>query len=178
MNPPTFRGMGKAAPILVALVGGCHLPTARLNAPPQGEAPARTSSIAPFYAYMTDQALMQDRSIGDLHFVAGTTELSGAGCARLARYAELLATRGGTIYYDTTISDPDLVGARVQTAKRYLAEAVPSAAEIEVAVGLSRGRGMDSKEALARRKTMLEPPEKLQVGAQAGTAAGAGASGS
>jgi hypothetical protein len=128
----------------------------RLNAPPQGAGRAHPK-WAQLYVYHNDQGMMADRCICDIHFVPHTPDLSGAGVVRLERYAELLAMTGGTLNYDTAIQDTGLVDARVQVAKDFLAEAMPSTQEIDVVVGLAGGRGLTAQEAIEGRDVAQQP---------------------
>jgi hypothetical protein len=133
---------------------GCAGPAERLNAPPQGDSLTRHREMQQFYVYKTDQAMMQDRSIADIHFIPHAAELSGLGQVRLSRYAELYAAHGGTIYYDTALADDQLIEARIAAAKAFLAKAAPGEPGIEVALGMPGGPGMESTEALRRREAM------------------------
>lgn len=132
---------------LLGGAAGCATPPVqRMNAPPQGEGPGRPQWTE-VYAYHNDQGMMADMSIADLHFVPGSPELSGTGVARLERYAELLATRGGTLRYDPTIRDDDLIKARLESAASFLRQAMPGDKGIQVVVGGALGRGMTAAEA-------------------------------
>jgi hypothetical protein len=137
-------------PVLLPLISGCP-PTenSRLNAPPQGESADAPTVLGENYAYHNDQGMMADMSIADLHFVPHGTELSGVGIARLERYAELLASSGGTIHYSTATRDPELASRRVSVANNFLRQSIPGARPIVVVLGLPGGRGMPAKEAIA-----------------------------
>lgn len=134
--------------LAVGSLGGCQQPTEseRMNAPPQGAGQSHPLWTE-LYAYHNDQGMMADRSIADIHFVPGSTDLSGTGVARMERYAELLATTGGTLWYGPSIQDKELIEARIATAKAFLAQALPGAKTIHVALGLGQGRGMSAAEA-------------------------------
>lgn len=141
-------------PALVIALASCGPPASRLNAPPQGAAD-RHPDAKHYFDYMTDQSMMADRAIADMHFIPHMAELNGTGQARLERYAELLATRGGTLHYDTNMTDEKLIEARLETARQFLAQAVPGATKIDVVVGLPGSPGMEATEAIARRKDLL-----------------------
>lgn len=139
--------------ILVSLgMAGCgeREQRTRLNAPPQGDS-ERQDDLARAFAYHKDQGMLADMSIADIHFVPHSAILSGVGEARLERYAELLATRGGTIAYQTGLRDGDLVGERLAVASEFLAQAIPGGADIDMIVGLAGGRGMTAVEASTGR---------------------------
>lgn len=131
-------------------------PYTRLNAPPQGAGEEQPAWGA-MYDFHNDQGMLADMSIADLHFVPHSAELSGVGQARLERYAELLAGRGGTLNYDTALGDEKLVRARLECAERFLAQAVPGRREVRVVIGPAGGRGMDHKEALAGEGVAKQP---------------------
>ncbi len=130
---------------------GCGPTPKRLNAPPQGWS-AEQPETHDFFDYQNDQGMMEDRSIADIHFIPHTATVNGTGIARLTRYAELLSERGGTLTYDTTSTDDQLVRARIAAAEKVLAEAVPDSARIDIVVGLPGGPGMEGTEAVTRRK--------------------------
>lgn len=139
-------------------VVGCNQPedTASINTPPYDPAESR-KELAEFFAYHQDQGLMADRSIADLHFIPGTTYLSGAGEARLARYAELMQTTGGQINYDTHIGDSSLVQGRLASARQFLSGYTIGNKTIDVQLGLAGGRGMSAEEAVAGRGVAQQP---------------------
>jgi hypothetical protein len=137
-------------------LAACHPDRPRLNAPPQGDATAHPDWHA-YYPYHNDNGMLADMAIADVHFIPHTAELSGTGQARLERYAELLATRGGTIAYNTTIADEKLKAARVATAKAFVNKAIPGTRAVEVVVGLPGGRGMGAKEASAAAAVAKQP---------------------
>ena len=115
------------------------------------------STLVEFYAYHNDQGMMADMSIADVHFVPHQKYLSGTGEARLERYAELLASTGGTLHYDTSQSDRTLIQERISVAEKFLAEAVPSNQRIQVAQGIPGGRGMSASEAMAGQEVARQP---------------------
>lgn len=156
-SPKSFLAvLAMSSTVLVS--SGCGDPTKpRLNAPPQGQAPDHPE-WGRYYDYHDDQGILADMSIADIHFVPHSPELSGAGEARLERYAELLARTGGRICYDTSLRDQAMIDARLATARTFLKDALPTAKTIEVALGLPGGRGMTSREASAA-KGIAEQPE-------------------
>lgn len=150
------------AALFLPAFAGCAKEPARLNAPPQG-ASIRQPDFHTNFDYMQDQALMSDMSITDLHFVPHTATLNGTGRARLERYAELLAGHGGTLTFDTSLGDGDLIAARMETAEVFVNEYVPDDSRIAVVTGLSGGRGMGADEAIVRRKQMLSRSPKTNT---------------
>lgn len=156
------RSIRLAAALFLPILWGCPPEPARLNAPPQG-ASIRQPEMHANFDYMQDQALMADLSIADMHFVPHTAELNGTGRARLERYAELLAGHGGTLTFDTSLTDSDLIAARLQTAETFVNEYVPDDSRIAVVSGLPGGRGMTADEAIVRRKQMMSRSAKTNT---------------
>jgi len=143
--------------VLLALFGSsCAPDKPRLNSPPQGYEEPHSPMVA-YYVYHNDQGLLADMSIADIHFVAHQSELSGTGEARMARYAELLATTGGTIHYDTSMADDKLLKARLAAANDFLKKTVPGTKMVKVELGLAGGRGMTAREAKAARDVAEQP---------------------
>ncbi len=159
----TLRCLGcTLAMLLPALLVACSEPDPHMqaNAPPQGYAPKHPRHTA-YFVFHNDQGLMADRCISDIHFIPHTAELSGAGVARLGRYAELLAGSGGTIYYDTDITDEDFVEARLKTATDFLAGEIPGTQPIEVALGMPGGPGIGSDEATKGAAVARQPEPRV-----------------
>jgi hypothetical protein len=150
-----------AAWLSLAAVSGCVQPAEpqRINAPPQGEGPAHPT-WSDCYAYHNDQGMMADMSLGDIHFVPQSAELSGTGIARLERYAELLATSGGTLHYAPSMQDEALIQQRLVCAQAFLEQTVPGDKAIKVVVGLPGGRGMSSAESKAGRAVAQEAEKR------------------
>lgn len=130
--------------------------TMSMNAPQTEDSPPQPE-MAEYYAYHNDQGMMSDLSIADIHFIPHQANLSGVGEARLERYAELLATSGGTLCYDTRMADDALVQARLAMAREFLAHAVPGKNQIDVVLGLPGGRGMLATEALGGQGIARQP---------------------
>lgn len=165
-------------PLLVSFIAGCP-PTEspRLNAPPQGESDVEPPLMAENMTYQNDQGMMADMCIADIHFVPHSTELSGAGIARLERYAELLASSGGTLHYSTSIQDPDFLAQRISVATSYLKQAIPGSRPIQVVLGLPGGRGMSAKEAIADMGIAAQPEPRPTAYYLAGSETSAGGTG-
>lgn len=150
-----------AVGMLTVLYTGCTHPKnlGRLNAPPQGDSEDQ-HEMADYFAYHSDQGAMADMSISDIHFVSHSKELSGIGEVRLERYAELLATSGGTINYETLLRDEQLVHDRIAVAEEFLADVIPSNNRIAVALGLPGGRGMSAAESIPGQAVAKQPEQR------------------
>lgn len=99
--------------------------------------------------YMVDNALLHDMSIAEIHFVPHTRELSGTGIARLDRMALMLDTYGGTVRYETVVTDEAFVQKRLDHVHEYLATTGCDMSRVEVKAMMSGGRGMSAVKALA-----------------------------
>jgi hypothetical protein len=165
-------------PALLPLISGCP-PTERprLNAPPQGDSQETPTVMGENFAYHNDQGMLADMSIADLHFVPHGTELSGVGIARLERYAELLASSGGTIHYSTSIRDPEMASRRVSVANNFLRQSIPGSRPIVVVLGLPGGRGMPGKEAILDQAVARQPEPRAAAYHLAGSETEAGGTG-
>ncbi|HOW19883.1 MAG TPA: hypothetical protein PLC79_12685, partial [Phycisphaerae bacterium] len=100
-----------AAAITAAGGAGCAAPPQRLNAPPQGWS-SRQAAMQEHYVYMTDNALLAEMDVTDVHFTPHSAALNSLGARRLDRYAALLKESGGELKYDTQLTDAKLVEAR------------------------------------------------------------------
>jgi len=134
----------------------------QMNAPPQGYAPENPAS-SDYYAYHNDQGMMADMSIADIHFVPHSADLSGTGVARLERYAELLANSGGTLNYDTTLTDSMLVERRMSTARTYLSKCMANSQRVDIVLGMPGGPGMRAKESIAGQNVAQQPETRVRA---------------
>jgi len=126
---------------------GCSGPSKRLNAPPQGE-PLATSELQDFYTPMVDNAMLYDMCIADIHFVPHTAEINSLGERRLGRYSHLLKDHCGTIHLETVSTDDELTQSRIRNVSSFLASAGLNMTDVEVEVGLPRGRTIEATEAV------------------------------
>lgn len=110
------------------------------------------SRFAGYNSYMVDNAILQDMSVADIHFIAHTAEISGVGEVRLNRMANLLNTYGGTVRYETLCQDDDLIEQRLAHVREYLALTGCNMDRVEVAAMMSGGRGMPGDEAVEKFK--------------------------
>jgi hypothetical protein len=99
---------------------------------------------------MTDNAILHDMSVADIHFIPHTSELSGVGVARLNRMAKLLSTYGGTVRYETRLSDQELIDPRLEHVREYLTLAGCDMDRVSVVTMRSAGRGMPGDEAVEK----------------------------
>jgi len=99
-------------------------------------------------ADMADNAILQDMSVADIHFVPHTSELSGTGVDRLERMAALLNTYGGTVRYETDLRDEALLKQRLNHVREYLTVVGCNMDRVEVKAMISGGRGMVADKAI------------------------------
>ncbi len=127
------------------LSAGCAEYSKRLNAPPHGQ-PVESSDMQGTFVYMTDNALLADMTVSDIHFLPHRARLSALGEQRLSRLVSLMEAYGGTIRFSSSLADKELVRARLATVRDFLAGAgVDTTAEV-VREDLPGGRGMDASE--------------------------------
>lgn len=100
------------------------------------------------FTNMVDNAILQDMSIADVHFVGHTAELSGTGAARLNRMATLLDTYGGVVRYETFNTNDEMVRHRLEHVREYLALTGCDMGRVEIKAMMSGGRGMTATKAI------------------------------
>lgn len=144
-----------AASLALVLAVGCSEHSKRLNAPPQGDS-AYPSTVQRNFIYMADKAMLYDASVADIHFEPHSAELSGLGVRRLHRMAELLDRTGGTINYETSSTDEEMVNARLESVREFLVSSGYDAQKIMVAAGPSQGRAMNGQLAVDGMKRAQE----------------------
>lgn len=106
------------------------------------------ASFGTYYRHMSDNAILRDMSLADIHFVAHTAEINGIGEVRLERMARLLSAYGGTVRYEARERDAALVEKRVKHAREYLALVGCDMDRVDVVVMRSGGRGGSGDEAV------------------------------
>lgn len=162
-------------------------PHERINQPPQGDTD-RASTMSDFFVYMSDNALMAERLVTDLHFVPQSDQLNGLGETRLGRYGELMKDDGGMLHYLPSTTDEDLIARRLETIRNYLHEIMGEAEGVDgvaVETGMAQVTAPDSRDLILVRlggqqgyliatygyagRVPLERPMYVGVGAAAGT---------
>lgn len=157
------------------LSSGCAEYSKRLNAPPHGQ-PVETSDMQGTFVYMTDNALLADMTVSDIHFLPHRAQLSALGEQRLARLVSLMQAYGGTIRFNSSLTDQELIRSRLATVRDFLAEAgVDTTAEV-VREDLPGGRGMDAVEVILIKagEATYTPREGGRPGATTGGTAPTG----
>ncbi len=143
-----------AAAIAAVVAAGCAEPRERLNAPPQGWS-SRQASMQEHFVYMTDNAMLAEMHVSDVHFIPHTASLNGLGARRLDRFASLLKETGGELHYDSDLDDAGLIRERIASVREYLAAAGADPARVTVTEGRVRTDGMMGEEAVAARKKVV-----------------------
>lgn len=152
----SFTTLGRrfATLAIAVLVAGCASPPPRLNAPPQGWS-SRQADMQQHYVYMTDNAMLAEMDVTDVHFVPHSGDLNSLGARRLDRYAALLKESGGQLAYDTQLTDAKVVQARLASIKVYLEAAGADPCKITVVQGPCGEAPMSADEASMVRQKML-----------------------
>jgi outer membrane protein OmpA-like peptidoglycan-associated protein len=151
-----FRGIrtvGAALAAAVVMTAGACEKAERLNAPPQGWS-ERQAALQESYVYMSDNAMLSERHVSDVHFVPHTAALNSLGARRLDRFATLLKAYGGSLHYDTGIQNADLIKARLESVRTYLAAAGVDMDTVTVSTGPVMVAGMGAREAMQARATV------------------------
>lgn len=160
---------------------GCGQPKQheRLNTPPQGERDNKSRHQA-FYKAMSDNALLSEMALYDMHFVSHQPLLSKAGETRVKRYAALLKETGGTLAYEPRDPDEKLDAARLTSIRKCLAEANAAGTKIEVTMGMNAAPGTDANQAMAARRygtALPKPKNSVPTGGGSSSTGDSGAGG-
>ena len=145
------------------LAAGCNTPGQRLNAPPHGQ-PYKTTDMQGTYAYMTDNALLADMTVSDMHFLPHRAQLNDLGTQRLSRLASLMDAYGGTLRFNTELTDEALITKRTEAIVDFLAEAGIDTTREVLVRDMPGGAGMQATEAILIRANegMYDPKKKSQ----------------
>lgn len=122
-----------ATGVAVIALLGCNSPDDRLNAPPHGD-PVATSDLQGTFVYMADNALLNDMTVSDIHFMPHRARLTTLGVERLSRLTSLIQAYGGQVRFSTSMADEALRTQRMNTIVEFLASSgIPSASTAVVA---------------------------------------------
>jgi hypothetical protein len=133
--------------VLGAACTACNSPAPRLNAPPHGTADS-TSEMQSTIVAMTDNALLADMSISDIHFMPHRAILNGLGRERLSRLASLMEAYGGEIRFSTDSDDERLIRDRTEVVVAFLGEAGIATSADTVHRDMPGGTGMSAAEVI------------------------------
>jgi hypothetical protein len=114
--------------------------------------------------YMTDNALLADMTVSDMHFLPHRAQLTDLGQQRLSRLASLLDAYGGTIRFNTALTDEELITKRTETIVDFLSEAGIDTTREVVKRDMPGGEGMQATEAILIKTNegMYNPKQKSQ----------------
>ncbi len=160
---------------LALIAAGCESPGPRLNAPPHGEA-VEVSNLRDQYDHMTDNALLADMSVNDVHFMPHRALLNSLGEERLTRMAALIEMYGGSVRFNAAERDEKLVAARTSAIVEFLREQGVDVTADQIVGDLPGGRGMEASQAITiRANEGTYKPKKSPAGSASSTS-GSGAS--
>lgn len=162
---------------LAVVAAGCNSPNARLNAPPHG-APLETVDSQGTFVYMSDNALLADMTVSDMHFVPHRAMLTTLGEQRLCRLASLMEEYGGTIRFDTDLAEQNLIDARTRTITGFLSECGLETTGQTVTPDMPGGEGIPAAEAVLIQQNLnrYKPSRSSSSGASAQSDADNGSS--
>jgi hypothetical protein len=119
---------------------------------------------------MGDNGRSHDLAIADVHFIPHSSEISGLGEAALERFAPWLEVYGGTLRYETYLTDEELVVKRIAHAREYLALVGCDVDRIHVKAMISGGRMITAADAV---RIMKAGSAAVAAGGQAAAPGGA-----
>lgn len=152
-----------------ALLAGCNSPEARLNAPPHGHTES-TSDLQMTFVHMTDNAMLHDMTVADMHFMPHRAKLTTLGEERLTRLAGLMEEYGGDIRFNTNLEDTGLIAQRVQAIRDFLADSGVDTTSMSITPDMPGGPGMDARESILIKMHEGTYDPKKKSSASAGSA--------
>jgi len=123
---------------------------------------------------MIDNGMIQDMSLADHHFVAHTSELSGTGVARLDRMSQVLDVYGGTVNYESSLTDAKVIEERLGHVREYLTMTGCNMDQVKIQAGLAGGRGMPADRAIKILDRGVQPAGEAKPAWAAGQSGGSG----
>jgi hypothetical protein len=137
---------------LLPLITGCETPPDEHS--PLLHTPLNKEALHTFYEPSIQHAVAYNMAMSDGHFQPHTVKLNGLGMHHLDRIGANLEQYGGTVRYETRITDEDLVTARLATVQNYLIDTGLDMTDVKIVKGLSGGRGILSVDALEAREKL------------------------
>lgn len=110
---------------------------------------------------MTNNALLANMAVSDMHFIPHRPYLTDLGCQELNRMAWFVQRYGSTIILDLAQQDSDLAKYRKKVVEDYLLACGLPAEKVEVVFAMPASTGLPADEAVAIYKgTRYKPPKK------------------
>ena len=109
---------------------------------------------------MTNNALLTNMAVSDMHFIPHRPHLTDLGCQELNRMAWFVQRYGSTIILDLAQQDSDLAKHRKKVVEDYLLACGLPAEKIDVVFGLPAGAGLPAKEAVTIYKDTRYKPTR------------------
>lgn len=146
-------------------VTGCNAPGGRFAEPVRDES-CKAADLQGTFAYMTDNALLADMTVGDMHFLPGRALLNDLGVQRLRRLASLMEAYGGSVRFNTALTDEELIARRIDVVLDFLAQAGVDTTRQVLSRDMPGGRGMDAPQALLIKKEegSYDPAKRKESG--------------
>lgn len=147
--------------VAVVVLAGCHGDCRTATQQNMDRMDREQAAPRDYLANQVDNAILHDMSLADFHFIPHSKELSGSGVARLDRMALMLDTYGGTVRYETALTDKALIKGRLDNVKEYLTLVGVSMEKVALTTALSGGRGGVVRDALVAQDKAKEQPTVL-----------------
>jgi len=141
----------------------CQKQGSRLNAPPHGSA-EEVAGIRSSFDHMTDNALIADMTVSDVHFHPHRSMLNTLGEERVRRLAGILEVYGGTVRFTTDSRDDEFAQKRLDAVVALLADHGIDTTQEVVTRDMPGDAGMDAAQAILIRKheATYDPAKKSQ----------------
>jgi len=132
---------------MLAVVAGCESPPPP-DAPAAHEPVIEAQDSRGTYDHMVDAAMLADMTVSDHHFLPHRARLSPTGERRLLRLADLMEAHGGTLRFNTRLTDEELIAARARVVVDFLAQRGIDTTTDVLEPAMAGGEGMEAREAI------------------------------
>jgi hypothetical protein len=155
-----------AGVVLIAPLAGCESDLWTKPESPVLHKPYHRYALNRYYEPMAENAAATNLVFADGYFHPHTSEINSLGETQLDRMSLSLERFGGTVMYETRVSDEDLVDRRVAAVRQYFTDTGMDMDGVTVASGLSRGKGMWAGDAIIAAEKAAKASDKSSTVAQ------------
>jgi hypothetical protein len=131
--------------IMMLATVGCESIKEQQN--PLWNQPLARDTLDQYYEPMIDNAVAQNMTVAECHFVPHTAKLNSLGVHRLDRIIKVLRKYGGVVRYETFSKDEEAVDNRLAEIGQHLAATGLEMSNVSVESKMSGGRGVSALEA-------------------------------
>lgn len=151
----------------LTLIAGCQS-NPKAESDPVDQPVAEAHDMRGTFDYMSDAAALADMTISDFHFVPHRPMLTPLGEQRLNQLAGLIEAYGGTVHFNTNLTDGELIESRFNAVIVALDDRGVDVTDEVLVLDMPGSEGMRATEAIKIRENEGTYKPKEQAGGAGG----------